>query len=225
MEAHMRQSILFFPNKPFYFAPALLFLTATITTAQARPDTFRIAQSARWADGSGVKAQGERVVKVLELGKPIERELGGSDTHSYRITLTEGQFLRAVFEQRGVNLIITLYGPDEKKIGEVDSPVGSQGQEPVSLVAETSGSYRLEARAGQESAPKGRYAVMVKELRAATPQDKTRIAAERTYAEATLVSGQGTAESMRKAIEKYLEAVPLWQALGDRQQEAFTLIA
>jgi CHAT domain-containing protein/tetratricopeptide (TPR) repeat protein len=173
-------------------------------------------------DGGG-QEQNPRV-DVLEVGKPIKRELGGSEVHSYQLTLTAGQFLRVVFDQQGINLIITLYDSDGKKIAEIDSPVGSQGMEPVSLIAETSGNYRMGARAWLKSAPRGRYEVRIEELRAATSRDKTRIAAERAFAEATLVSGQGTAESTRKAIEKYLESFQIWQTLGIPQQEAYTLI-
>ncbi len=191
--------LLEFPT-PAYALPAQQLINTGVATAQKSDD-----------------------VRALEPGKPIERELSGSEVHFYQITLVAGQFLRVVIDQRGINLIVILYGPDTRKIAEIDSPIGSQGAEPASLVAEASGSYRLEVRAWQKSAPKGRYEVRVEELRAATLQDKTRVAAERAFAEATLVSGQGTAESLRKAIEKYREIVPLWQALGDRQQEAYTL--
>jgi CHAT domain-containing protein/uncharacterized protein HemY len=167
--------------------------------------------------------QGEQSA-MPEPGSSITRELGGGETHSYRITLEAGQFFRAVFDQQGVNLLLTLYGPDGHKICDLDSPLGAEGLEPVSLVAETSGSYRLEARTLQPNAPKGRYELKVVELRTATPQDKARVAAERAFAEATL-TWQGTAESARKAIEKYEKVIPLWQALSDPGQEAFTLSA
>jgi CHAT domain-containing protein/Tfp pilus assembly protein PilF len=168
------------------------------------------------------KAQGTQG-SVLELGRPIERELAGGESHSYQLMLAAGQFLHAVVDQRGVNLFITLYGPDGKKIADIDSPNGAQGPEPVSLIAQASGGYRLELRPWQPNAPKGRYEVKIEEMRAATPQDKIRVAAERAFAEATLIGGQGTAESLRKGIEKYWEVIPLWQSLGDHKQEAYTL--
>jgi CHAT domain-containing protein/lipoprotein NlpI len=130
-----------------------------------------------------------------------------------------------VVDQRGVNLLITLYGPDGKKIADIDSPNGAQGPEPVSLIAETSGIYRLELGPWQPRAPKGGYEVKIEELRAATPRDKIRVAAERAFAEATIISGPRTAESLRKGIEKYWEAIPLWRTLDDPKQEAYTLAA
>src|SRR5262249_45757851 len=155
--------------------------------------------------GAGVKAPDEQGAAVLEPGKPIEGELAGGESRSYHFTLAGGQFLRALVDQRGVNLIVTLYGPDGKKIADLDSPNGAQGQEPVSAIAATAGDSRLELSPQQQKAPRGRYVVRIEELRAATPQDKTRVAAERALAEATIIGGQVTAESLRKAIEKYLE--------------------
>ncbi|MFN7928448.1 MAG: CHAT domain-containing protein [Blastocatellia bacterium] len=159
---------------------------------------------------------------LLVTGKPVARELSGGATHAYHISLTAGQFLRAVVEQRGINVLVTLYNPQGEKIAELDSPVGAEGPEPVSLLAETSGTYRLEVRSLQQNAPAGCYEVKIEEIRAATVQDKDRIAAERAFAEAT-IAYQGSAESLRLGIEKYEKVLPLWQALQDRGQEAFTL--
>ncbi len=60
-------------------------------------------------------------------------------------------------------------------------------------------------------------------LIAATPQDNNRAAAERAYAEADHLVKQGTAESLRRAIKKFEEALPLWRTVGDRSKEATTL--
>jgi CHAT domain-containing protein/Tfp pilus assembly protein PilF len=170
-------------------------------------------------------ARQEADARPLEPGRPVIRELAGGESHSYRIALAAGQFVSVVFDQRGINLVISLYGSDGRKIADADSPNGAHGPEVASLVAEVSGDYRLEARSLQPGAPKGSYEVKIEELRPAMPGDKTRVAAERAFAEATLIGGQGTAEAQRKAIEKYEEAIPLWQSLKDSRQEAYTLSA
>src|ERR1044071_4657722 len=43
--------------------------------------------------------------------RPLEREIAGSEVHSYGMTLARGQFVRAVFEQRGVDVVVTLVDP------------------------------------------------------------------------------------------------------------------
>src|SRR5215475_6915429 len=37
----------------------------------------------------------------LQPGKPVERELSGGQSHSYKITMISGQYLHVVVEQRG----------------------------------------------------------------------------------------------------------------------------
>jgi CHAT domain-containing protein/tetratricopeptide (TPR) repeat protein len=167
----------------------------------------------------------EQTPVVLTPDAVVERELTGGESHLYDITLVAGQFMRAVVDQRGINVIVTIYGPDQAKIVDLDSPVGGQGPEPLSLVADTTGTYRLEIRPLQKTAPAGRYIVRIVEVRAATNADNTRVAAERTIADATFLAAQSTAESRRKSIQKYREAIPLWQTLGNGEQEAFTLTA
>jgi hypothetical protein len=111
------------------------------------------------------RVQASRDVRELQPGAPIERELKGGEVHAYRLTLVVGQYLRVVVEQRGIDVVVTLAGPDGQKITEVDSPNGSQGPEPVSVVAEASGTYRLEVRSLEKTAAAGRYEVKIEELR------------------------------------------------------------
>jgi len=58
---------------------------------------------------------------------------------------------------------------------------------------------------------------------AATSQDATRAAAEQALLEGMQLFQQGTAESLRQAIAKWEEALPLYRATGDKAAEAITL--
>ena len=82
-----------------------------------------------------------------------ERELKGGETHSYRIALTSGQFFYALVEQKEINVNIALFAPDGQEIGEVDSPNDRWGTEPVLLIADKSGDYRVEVRSQDKLLP------------------------------------------------------------------------
>ena len=161
---------------------------------------------------------------TLELGKPIERELAGGQSHSYQITLAAGQYLHAVVDQRGIDVVVRVFGPDGKQILEVDSPNGTQGPEPVFLVAEVAGIYKLEVQSLEKNAKPGRYEVRVEELRAATLQDQSRmaslVATRKAYTQGEQLKAQATAQSRRQAIERYQESLPHWRILGDSIGEA-----
>lgn len=120
----------------------------------------------------------KEVIK-LEFGKPIEREIAGTDSHSYYITLLAGQFLRAVVDQRGIDVIVTVLDPDGKKLAEIDSPNGTEGPEPVAIEARSSGSYRLEIKPAEKDVAPGRYQVKIEEI--LSPEEyANRLAAERS---------------------------------------------
>jgi CHAT domain-containing protein/Tfp pilus assembly protein PilF len=159
----------------------------------------------------------------LELGKSIERELAGGESHSYRIRLAKGQFCQAIVDQRGIDVVVAIHGPDGAKIMEVDSPNDVNGPELVSLLAEAEGNYRLEVKAPLKTQPTGRYEIRIEELRTATPRDKDRFAAQKAYADAISLRDQRTAESQRRAIGKFQEAISLSRPLDDRQTEAYSL--
>lgn len=162
-------------------------------------------------------------VRELKLGAPVERTLAGGEVHSYRVMLTAGQYLYVVVEQKGIDVVVKLFGPDGQKITEVDSPNGTQGPEPVSLITPAPGNYRVEVVSPDKAVASGGYEIKVAELRESTPKDLDRIEAERALAAAEQFRGQGTAESLRKAIESYNKALPLLRTVMDRQNEVTTL--
>jgi len=170
-------------------------------------------------------AQDSKPPAILEptVGAQVERELKAGEMHAYIVRLTSGQYLHVVVEQKGIDVVVRLFGPDRQKLTEVDSPNGTQGPEPLSMIADVAGNYRLEVASVEEKTETGRYAVNVQELRASTPRDRDRIAAERALAEAERFRAQATAESFRKALEKLNEALPLWRGIEDQRNEANTL--
>lgn len=104
--------------------------------------------------------------RQLELRRPVERALGTKETHAYTIVLEAGQFLDAAVNQRGVDVVVRVFAPDGSKVLEIDSPNGTQGDEPIALEARAAGTYRIEVsplgQAGDDSA--GRYEIRVNEV-------------------------------------------------------------
>jgi hypothetical protein len=158
----------------------------------------------------------------LELGKPVERELSHGHAHSYKIMLTSGQYLQIVVKQRGIDVAVAIFTPESKKIGDVDSEHMVEGSEIFSLIAEVTGSYLIEVRSPEKSAKGGRYEIVLEVLRAATREDKDRVAAGSIFREAERLQN-GTLEERRKSIEKYYEALELYRKAGDRYWEGEAL--
>jgi tetratricopeptide (TPR) repeat protein len=197
----------------------LLMLTLWLAAQPQRGFESSFGQAASAAQNSAQPPQ------TLELGKALEREIAGAETHAYRITLAAEQYFRVTVLQKGIDAVVTLLDPAGKQIAEVDGPTGTQGTETVSAISEAAGDHRLEVRPLEKTAPAGRYEIRLALLRNATTQDKGRVAAERAIAEAETLRTQNTAESRSKAIVKYEESLPLWRTAEDRLSEANAVFA
>ncbi len=159
-------------------------------------------------------------VPILSDGR---YQLKGGESHSYRVTLTAGQYLYALVEQQGIDLEIALSNPNGSQLAVTDSPNGRWGSEPILLIAATSGEYRVGIKSPNAQAEAGSYQIRINALREATPADKQHVAAQRTFEEAQKLRTQPNATEKRTAIAKYKEALPVFKAVGDSYRQAVSL--
>ena len=137
-------------------------------------------------------------IRTLEPGEPIKREMAVGQQHTYLVKLNADQFLRAIVEQDGIDVIVQVSGPDGNPLMEFDSESRPQGQEEVRLVAEVTGAYKLIVRP-QLGSVSDMYQIRIVELRAAAKSDRALQDAHKLYAESIKLLG----------ARKYDEALPL----------------
>jgi len=160
---------------------------------------------------------------VVAPGQRVERELKGGESHSFRIHIKAGQFFYAVIDQRGIDVVVTLFDQGNQPVIKVDSPNSRQGPEPLLAIAQETGDYRIEVSAPDKNAPAGRYEINIVALRDATPEDKDHVAADRAFGEGNKLRVQRTAVSSRAAIEKYQQALTFFRSSGNLYRQALTL--
>jgi CHAT domain-containing protein/Tfp pilus assembly protein PilF len=152
----------------------------------------------------------------LTIGKPIARLLKGGKSHVYEVTLAVNQFLRVVVLQQGIDVVVQVSDPDGKPLFEADSPNGTRGEEPVSLIADIPGTYQLKVTSLEQTAPAGRYVIRWLTARPATDKDRAAIAKDRLLQEANRL--QVEANNLYQA-GKYEAAIPpAERSLAIRQQ-------
>jgi CHAT domain-containing protein/uncharacterized protein HemY len=190
------------------------------TTAMGVTSLLLGIQTAGAANGLMRLPQGEPEIRPLISGQSVEREIAGGESHAYQISLTAGQFVRVVVEQKGVDVALVLAVPDGKKGGEVNVTLAG-GLESLSAEAAASGEHRLTISAIGSAPLTGSYQVQV-EVKAASAQDKQRLVAEGLLAEAVKSNQQGAAAA-ETALQKATEALRLWREMGDRYWEAVTV--
>ena len=109
---------------------------------------------------------------TLQLGTPVESSLGPGEVHTFTLNLEENNFVQIVVEQRGIDVIVKVFSPSGKSLGEYDSPNGNQGPEHLSFIAATAGSYRVTvAPLDPADTTTGKYLLNILELRQANEQE------------------------------------------------------
>lgn len=141
----------------FHRAMLCMALFATVVPAIAQPSTPEATE--------------------LRTGKPIERSLNRNEAHRYKARLKRGEMLFLVVDQRGIDIEVRVKSPSGQTLKTVDSPNGTQGPEPVFLIAPDDGEYMFEVAPLDEGQPvsEGRYEIkLVKILKPkASPREQT----------------------------------------------------
>src|SRR5436853_3962099 len=98
----------FFRRYGFTLNLSLLILVLSPPTAYPRSDLFQISFSLQQSIAANRAAsQSNMDTRVLEAGKPIERELAGGEAHTYQLTLAAGQYATVVVDQQRINVALS----------------------------------------------------------------------------------------------------------------------
>jgi CHAT domain-containing protein/Tfp pilus assembly protein PilF len=184
----------------------VLSISLLLVRIQASPDPRSFASKEVKSYASVISSvQESQQIRQLEQGKPIEQELAGSQSHSYQVTLTAGQYVKVAVDQRGIDVVVKLFEPDGKQIIEFDSEIRMQGQETVSWVADAVGGYRVEVLAKHKGAAAGQYEAQLVELRIATNNDRALHEARKLNAEFVRLFRSKKYDEARPLAERVLE--------------------
>jgi hypothetical protein len=119
----------------------------------------------------------------LRPGEPVERTIARGETHIFNVSLKQDQFLQVVVDQRGIDVVVRVFSPDGKSLGEFDSPNGTSGPEGASLVSQVPGLYRIDVSPleQQGNPASGRYEIRILDLRSATKDELERAKNRETF--------------------------------------------
>lgn len=189
-----------------------LFVVLTVFTVQT-PTTAHV----RYGQNASLR---------LESNKPIQASISRGESHSYTIQSPGDVFIELSVIQRGIDVVVSLFGPDGGRLLEVDR-TEAYGPEIVMGVISTPGQYRIQVAPVDEGALTGKYEILLKQLRTAREDDKVRInsmsAAFDAAAEGDELRAKSDRSSLKLALEKYEAALEAWRRLGDKHWEASTL--
>src|SRR5262249_38781591 len=147
-------------------------------------------------------------VTTLDLGKPLERDIAGSQKHSYQIALVQGEYAGVVVEQRGVDVVVKSFDIDGKLLAEFDSENRPNGLERAELVATAAGMYKFEVEVRYKMPHGGRYEIRLAETRGATGIDRLLEEARELHTKAyyaIIAGGEKNREEAQAMLEKALD--------------------
>lgn len=170
---------------------------------------------------SGAKGSAPPPGPALTEGLALEREIRGGETHSYPVDLQEGQFLRVVVQENGIDVAVRLIGPDGKAATGSDSPsYGPHCREDLAAIADSQGHHRLEVSASKKPITAS-YKLSVETLReTAGERDRMRAEAVRSFWQAFHPKAGEGDEQKLLSLERAQE---LWDQLGERRHQATVL--
>jgi len=201
-------------NRPVFYRSLANFLAiylfSNILPIAASPQVLgsgvgQTQQSTGEKTSSQGSAVDEKDVRPLEQGHSVKRELSVGQRHRYRLRLSTDQFLKAMIEQQGIDVVVQISGPAGNQISEFDSERRLQGQEQVSLVAEAAGDYQLVVQPKFKGVAAGSYEIRIEELRAATNDDRALQVANKLLTESVGLYRAGKYDEASRLAENALE--------------------
>jgi tetratricopeptide (TPR) repeat protein len=146
-------------------------------------------------------------------------DLDSGEEHVYQIPLSAGDFIEARLVQHGIDIRAELLDPAGRLLFLMDSPNGRSGEEPVLVVADVSGTYRLKLIAAVGNRH-GRYQLYVGNVHRAREAERTSFTALRNLAEGDGLKRIGRTE---QAIAGYRAALAGWTSIGDTKGQVLAL--
>src|SRR6185312_11581335 len=160
---------------------------------------------------------------LLRRGEPLERRIGGRESHVYPMTLGSGQYLYVLVYQPGIDVTATLSGPGGATVANLDDPDGRLFPERLALVAPRTGNYRLTIAPRNLQDPPGAYRIELQEFRSSRSGDEKRVAAERELAEGRRLQRLEDQGSLLEAVVPITRALGLWRDVEDRSGQVRAL--
>ena len=148
---------------PFATLAAVALILSSGTFAHSQSGTSSAVE---------VPAAVDQHVTELELSKPIALTLKAGDTHYYALRMQKDQCAVIDVEQRGVDVVVQLLGPNNHALVEADDQVSRRGTEKLEIVSDQAGAYSIAVKS-KSTVLDGDYQISTVELRSVTEMDRS----------------------------------------------------
>jgi hypothetical protein len=95
----------------------------------------------------------------------VNATISSNERHLYKVKMGKDEFAAFRLMQQGVDVMITTYDLNGKKIGAFDTPNGRFGPEFFTLTSGKPGEYAVEVKAHEENVTSGHYEITVERMK------------------------------------------------------------
>lgn len=102
--------------------------------------------------------------KTLIVDEIINKTISSKEKHIYTVELENGMAILGKVTQKGIDLVIDVYKPNGKLLKQIDSPNGTNGDEPIDITSNQSGKYKFVVYSLNKDAKKGNYTLKTEQI-------------------------------------------------------------
>jgi CHAT domain-containing protein len=169
------------------------------------------------------EAQNRPDVRPLTFDNTIERQLKTGELQAYSLDLKQGQVLRLDVEEKGIDIGLVVGRLDrQESVGRTNLGSG-YGRETLTYMVEQSGPFLIVIRSPSESPSSGSYKLTAHLKSNFEEIDREQIAAEKLLVEGLELGNRKTPNGFGEAIRKWQAGLALWQKIGEKYWEAYSL--
>ena len=131
------------------------------------------------------------------------------------------RYPHVVADQRGIDVVLSLFAPDGSKLLDIDSPNGSKGPEAFWTIGKDAGNYTVQISSPEAADEPGKYEVLVEDIQPVTPDLRSFSQAQDLMREGMMIKSGKAADKTELAKAKILAAAELIDQIQfDKQKKA-----
>jgi CHAT domain-containing protein/tetratricopeptide (TPR) repeat protein len=154
---------------------------------------------------------------LLPADHAIERQVAHGERHRYRLAVGAGEYVHLIVEQRGIDVVAQVLGPDGAMRAEFQDAITSDGREDIEVVADAAGTYTFSIEPAPGIIVPGAYAIRLDSRRAATAADRTLQEARTLRVSAMQRTDQDDAAGAVRLLERALTLTESVKGPEDRE--------
>lgn len=164
-------------------------------------------------------------IKLLAVGKNIERAIAPQERHRYQINAEKGQFIKIELTEKQCDVVMSLRSPDGVNLLEFAEIKPVNAVKTIQAAVSEKGVYELRVLSYGAINGSGIYILKIGEIRPATEQELNFTAGVKLFNEAFNIANSSvlSAELMQASIKKGKLALEKFRLANAVRQEAFAL--